>query len=82
MQGEGARAIGCPSCGAALPIKLDASAIGCSYCGAEHQVSEADRQRMQSAAAELRKTDALSNAAEAVRARPSSSAAARTSQRR
>jgi hypothetical protein len=52
-----------------LPIKLDAASIGCSYCGVEHPVSDADRQRMQSAAAELRKTDALSNAAEEIRAR-------------
>ncbi|MBW2276378.1 MAG: hypothetical protein JRF63_02735 [Deltaproteobacteria bacterium] len=62
-----ARAIACEACGANLPIRLDASSIPCEQCGAEHRVSDADRQLMQSVAAELRQTDALSNAAEGIR---------------
>jgi hypothetical protein len=61
------RAIACESCGVNLPIKLDASSLACEHCGAEHRVSDADRQLMQSVAEELRQTDALSNAAEGIR---------------
>jgi hypothetical protein len=67
--GEQSRAIACDSCGANLPVVLDADAIGCTHCGAEHAVSGADRELMRSVAAELRETDALSNAAEGIRAK-------------
>lgn len=67
--GAVARAIACAGCGASLPIVLDAATIGCTHCGKSHAVSDADRALMRDIAAELRETDGLSNAAEAIRAR-------------
>jgi hypothetical protein len=59
--------IPCDNCGAPLPIALEADRLRCEHCDHEHPVSAKDRKRMRRIVKELRRTDAVSNAAEEVR---------------
>jgi hypothetical protein len=64
-----AQIIPCDNCAAPLPIDLEVEALTCEHCDHTHVVSAQERKAMRRMVKEIRRTDAVSNAAAAARYR-------------
>jgi len=69
MPAADAHVIPCDNCAAPLPVDLEVDCLTCEHCDHEHVVSATDRKAMRRIVKEIRRTDAVSNAAAEVRQR-------------